>query len=168
VVNVGAGTGSYEPDGVLLLAVEPSSTMIAQQPAGAAPAVRATAERLPLRDGAVDVGLAVLTVHHWTDPAAGLAELVRVSRRQVVLTWDAAGMARSCWLLADYLPEIGRHRAWPTTAADAGNAAELAIKWARQEDNNKACLRCPVPRHRLPGTRHRRLPDRGSRSPTAR
>src|SRR3954447_26729497 len=40
VVNVGAGTGSYEPPQTVL-AVEPSSAMIAQRPEGAAPAVQA-------------------------------------------------------------------------------------------------------------------------------
>lgn len=105
VVNVGAGTGSYEPP-TTALAVEPSATMLAQRAPGAAPAVRARAEALPLVDGAVDAALAVLTVHHWADPAAGLAELVRVARRQVVLTWDPARVQRF-WLVADYLPEIG-------------------------------------------------------------
>ncbi|MFD0591780.1 class I SAM-dependent methyltransferase [Catellatospora coxensis] len=105
VVNVGAGTGSYEPADRSVLAVEPSAVMIAQRPPGSAPVVRAVAERLPLADKSFDAGLAVLTVHHWTDPARGLAELRRVSRRQVVLTWDHAVMSRF-WLIADYLPEI--------------------------------------------------------------
>lgn len=105
VVNVGAGTGSYEPADRSVLAVEPSAVMIAQRPPGSAPVVRAVAERLPFADRRFDAGLAVLTVHHWTDPARGLAELRRVSRRQVVLTWDHAVMSRF-WLVADYLPEI--------------------------------------------------------------
>ncbi|GIF81520.1 methyltransferase type 11 [Catellatospora bangladeshensis] len=105
VVNVGAGAGSYEPVGRRVLAVEPSPVMIAQRPPGSAPVVRAVAERLPLADKSFDVGLAVLTVHHWTDPVRGLAELRRVSRRQVVLTWDPVVVARF-WLVADYLPEI--------------------------------------------------------------
>ncbi|GAB4057374.1 class I SAM-dependent methyltransferase [Catellatospora paridis] len=105
VVNVGAGAGSYEPADRSVLAVEPSPVMIAQRPPGSAPVVRAVAERLPFADQSFDVGLAVLTVHHWTDPARGLAELRRVSRRQVVLTWDHAVMSRF-WLVADYLPEI--------------------------------------------------------------
>ncbi|MEU8076561.1 class I SAM-dependent methyltransferase [Catellatospora citrea] len=105
VVNVGAGAGSYEPADRSVLAVEPSPVMIAQRPPGSAPVVRAVAERLPFADQSFDVGLAVLTVHHWTDPARGLAELRRVSRRQVVLTWDHAVMSRF-WLIADYLPEI--------------------------------------------------------------
>ncbi|MEJ2886382.1 class I SAM-dependent methyltransferase [Actinomycetospora aeridis] len=106
VVNVGAGAGSYEPARRTAVACDPSPAMLAQRPLGSAPAVRAEAEALPLADRAVDAALAVLTVHHWRDPAAGLAELVRVSRRQVVLTWDPAVMRRF-WLIADYLPEIG-------------------------------------------------------------
>src|SRR4030095_4558633 len=51
VVNVGAGSGSYEPVDLSVLAVEPSREMIHQRPAGAAPAVQAVAERLPLGDG---------------------------------------------------------------------------------------------------------------------
>lgn len=106
VVDVGAGTGSYEPASTVL-AVDPSSTMIAQRAAGAAPAVRGRAEALPLRDEVCDAAMAILTVHHWTDPVRGLRELARVSRRQVVLTWDPGVTARF-WLLADYLPEIAR------------------------------------------------------------
>jgi SAM-dependent methyltransferase len=105
VVNVGAGTGSYEPADRQVLAVEPSVTMVRQRGPGSAPVVRAAAEALPCGDGRFDVALALLTVHHWRDPAAGLAELRRVARRQVVLTWDVEVMARY-WLVAGYLPEI--------------------------------------------------------------
>jgi SAM-dependent methyltransferase len=105
VINVGAGTGSYEPAGREVTAVEPSAVMIAQRPAGGAPVVQGTAECLPFPDQAFDAALAVLTVHHWESAAAGLAELRRVARRQVVLTWDPQVFARF-WLVADYLPEI--------------------------------------------------------------
>lgn len=110
VVNVGAGTGSYEPTGGVVLAVEPSPTMLAQRSAGSAPAVRGVAEALPLPDDSVDVALAVLTVHHWTDAGAGLAEMRRVAARQVVVTWEPA-IAVDYWLLTDYLPEIAEHEA---------------------------------------------------------
>ncbi|MFC7548880.1 class I SAM-dependent methyltransferase [Plantactinospora sp. GCM10030261] len=104
VVNVGAGTGSYEPP-TTVLAIEPSATMIGQRPRGAAPAVRAAAESLPLADGAVDAAMALLTIHHWTDLNTGIAELRRITRRRiVVLTWDQSVFQRF-WLLADYLPE---------------------------------------------------------------
>jgi SAM-dependent methyltransferase len=105
VINVGAGAGSYEPVGTVA-AFEPSTVMLAQRPAGAAPAVRAVAEALPAASGAADAALAALTVHHWSDPAQGLAELVRVApARTVVLTWDPAVTARM-WLFTDYLPEV--------------------------------------------------------------
>lgn len=105
VVNVGAGTGSYEPPDRVVTAVEPSAGMIAARPAGAAPAVRARAESLPFGDGSFDAALAVLTVHHWTDAAAGLSELRRVARRCVVFTWDPE-FAERFWLSAEYLPAI--------------------------------------------------------------
>lgn len=52
VVNVGAGSGSYEPRDRPVVAVEPSAVMVAQRQAGAAPQVRAVAEALPFGDGA--------------------------------------------------------------------------------------------------------------------
>jgi SAM-dependent methyltransferase len=103
VVNVGAGSGSYEPPETVM-AVEPSEVMIAQRPAGLAPAAQATAEAIPLDDGAVDAALAVLTIHHWPDLARGFAEMRRVAERIVVLTWDPS-MARSFWLSGEYLPD---------------------------------------------------------------
>ena len=85
VLNVGAGAGSYEPGDRWVLAVEPSATMRAQRPAGAAPAIDARAEALPFDDGAVDAAMACVTIHHWETPAAGLAELRRVARGPVVV-----------------------------------------------------------------------------------
>jgi SAM-dependent methyltransferase len=85
VVNVGAGTGSYEPTDRWVLAVEPSATMRAQRAPGAAPAICASAEALPLDDGAVDAAMACVTIHHWNPPERGLAELRRVSRGPVVV-----------------------------------------------------------------------------------
>jgi len=105
VVNIGAGTGSYEP-AQTIAAIEPSQTMIDQRPAGAARAIRAVAEQVPLRDNCADAALAVLTVHHWTDLAAGIAEMRRIARhRLVIFTWDARVFGEKFWLVADYLPE---------------------------------------------------------------
>jgi ubiquinone/menaquinone biosynthesis C-methylase UbiE len=105
VINVGAGTGSYEPADREVLAVEPSATMIRQRPQGSAPVIHGSAEALPVPDKSFDVGLAILTVHHWTDLHAGLSELRRVSHRQVVLTWDPT-LTAQFWLVGEYLPEI--------------------------------------------------------------
>ena len=103
VVNVGAGTGSYEPrDGRSVVAVEPSATMLAQRPEGAARAVRARAESLPFADGAFGGSMAVLTDHHWSDRARGLRELRRVATGPaVVLSYDGS-CADDYWAVRDY------------------------------------------------------------------
>lgn len=130
VINVGAGTGSYEPARTVL-AVEPSKVMLAQRPPGSAPAVEAVAERLPLRDGAADAVMALLTVHHWTDQAAGIAELLRVARRRVVvLTWDQSVFRERFWLVKEYLPEAAAFD--DTRAVPTERLAEL-LGGARQE-----------------------------------
>ncbi|WP_157011730.1 class I SAM-dependent methyltransferase, partial [Mycobacterium celatum] len=103
VANIGAGTGSYEPANTVV-AIEPSRVMITQRSVGAAPVVRAMAEHLPIRSDAVDAALAILTIHHWSDVAAGVAEMIRVARRRVVVfTWDDT-VFREFWLLREYLP----------------------------------------------------------------
>lgn len=108
VLNVGAGTGSYEPPDREVLAVEPSAVMRAQRPADAAPCVAAAAESLPFEDQCFDAAMAVASVHHWQDPIAGLREVRRVARRVVVFTHDTsdAGWRRRFWLTRDYLPEV--------------------------------------------------------------
>jgi len=108
VVNVGAGTGSYEPPDREVTAVEPSAVMRAQRRAGAARCVAATAERLPFDDQSFDAAMAFSTVHHWDDPVAGLREMRRVARRVVVFTHDASatGWLHRFWLTRDYLPEV--------------------------------------------------------------
>jgi SAM-dependent methyltransferase len=107
VVNVGAGAGSYEPRDRHVIAVEPSDTMAAQRPRDRAPAIRATADRLPLRDGSVDAAMTVLSLHHWDEgQERGVRELRRVAAGPVVIvTCDAETSARM-WLTADYLPEV--------------------------------------------------------------
>jgi SAM-dependent methyltransferase len=106
VVDVGAGTGSYEPPGRCIAAIEPSMTMIRQRPAAAAPAIRARAARLPLHDACADLVMAILTVHHWDERALSFAELGRIARRRIVfLTWDPD--ASGFWLTEDYCPALG-------------------------------------------------------------
>ena len=105
VVNVGAGTGSYEPAGRCIAAIEPSMTMIRQRPAAAAPAIQARAARLPLADACADIVMAILTVHHWDERARSFAELGRIARRRIVfLTWDPD--APEFWLTEDYFPAL--------------------------------------------------------------
>jgi SAM-dependent methyltransferase len=107
------------------VALEPSLTMIAQRPSEAAPGVRGVAAALPFRDHAFDAALAVLTLHHWPDAEAGLREMRRVARRQVIVTWEQSVIAERFWLVRDYLPEIAvREHA---LAAAATVAAHLHV-----------------------------------------
>jgi SAM-dependent methyltransferase len=104
VLNVGAGTGAYEPTDRVVVAVEPSATMRRARPHGSASCVAANAESLPFDDRSFDAVMAILTVHHWRDYRLGLRELRRVARRLVlVVHWDQAVMDR--FWLADYFPE---------------------------------------------------------------
>ena len=129
VVNVGAGTGAYEPGDRAVVAVEPSSSMIAARPAGAAPVVQAAAESLPFAGGEFDAALGILTMQHWRDVRAGLAELRRVAcRRVVLLTWDPE-FDDALWLTRRYFPRI---RAWdrdrfPTLEAVAAVLGDLDV-----------------------------------------
>ena len=64
--------------------------------------VRAAAESLPFPDRSFDVALALLTVHHWADLEAGLAELCRVAHRQVIFTFDP-DMHDALWVFHEYV-----------------------------------------------------------------
>jgi SAM-dependent methyltransferase len=105
VANVGAGTGSYEPRDREVIAIEPSSLMIAKRPAGAAPALQGVAEALPLDEQSVDAAMAIFTVHHWSDLGAGLTEMRRVARQRIVLLTIDATKNAEIWTLAEYFPE---------------------------------------------------------------
>jgi SAM-dependent methyltransferase len=104
VLNVGAGTGSYEPAGREVTAVEPSGEMIAQRPPGAAPVVQAKAEELPFEVDSFDAAMAIISDHHWSDRAGGLREMLRVARRRVLLLNVDPSLAERFWLTRDYLP----------------------------------------------------------------
>ena len=107
VVEVGAGTGSYEPARRHVIAIEPSDVMAAQRPRHLAPALRADAAHVPLRDGSVDAALAVLTVHHWhPDTEMGVRELRRVARGPVVIVTFDTDVSEQLWMIRDYLPEV--------------------------------------------------------------
>jgi SAM-dependent methyltransferase len=119
VVNVGAGTGNYEPPDRKVTAVEPSEVMIAQRAPDTAPVVQAGAEDLPFEDDSFDAAMAVLTLHHWSDWRAGCAELRRVARdRVVVFSWDPTYRGRM-WLSAEYFPTLSWQdvREFPTLQA---------------------------------------------------
>jgi SAM-dependent methyltransferase len=127
VVNVGAGAGSYEPGDRPVVAVEPSEVMLAQRPSGAARPVRAVAGALPFPDRCFDAAMATLTLHHWPDQRAGIAELRRVAPRTVVFTFDTDVVP---WIAADYLPEMIGQDAFvfpPIAEVAAWLEAEVAV-----------------------------------------
>ncbi|HEY7143545.1 MAG TPA: methyltransferase domain-containing protein [Streptosporangiaceae bacterium] len=107
VLNIGAGSGSYEPRDRPVVAVEPSAVMIGQRPDRAAPAVRGIAEYMPFPDDTFGAAMGVLTVHHWSDRARGLAELRRVTAGPIVL-FTRDPQAVPWWWLHHYFPATAR------------------------------------------------------------
>ena len=158
VLNVGAGTGSYEPRDRWVLAVEPSATMRAQRPPSAAPRFAAAAESLPLDDDSVDAAMACVTIHHWRGRDAGLAEMRRVARGPVVVFTFELDRAVA---LAARLPASRRRDRAPALRHDRGGRGRA--RWADSDRDD------PDPR-RL----HRRLlrgllePARGAPRPGVR
>lgn len=105
VLNIGAGSGSYEPTDREVTAVEPSATMRAQRPVHLAAAIDAVAEHLPFPDDSFDAAMAVITVHQWRDLERGLRELRRVARGPVlILTFDPDLIER--FWLSEYAPSL--------------------------------------------------------------
>jgi SAM-dependent methyltransferase len=130
VVNVGAGTGSYEPADRTVVGGDPSLTMLRQRSGSAGPAVQLAAEALPFPDRAFDAALATLTLHHWADIERGLREMARVATRQVILFFDPASTA-DLWLVGEYFPEIldlGTERAAPDGALIASVLAVQRVE----------------------------------------
>ena len=104
VLNVGAGSGSYEPADRFVTSLEPSAEMIRQRLPGAATVCQGVAEGIPFRDNQFDAAMAILTVHHWANVEVGLKEMRRVAKERVVIfTFDPSS---SYFWLADYIPEI--------------------------------------------------------------
>jgi SAM-dependent methyltransferase len=147
VLNVGAGTGSYEPPGRDVLALEPSAVMRSQRPAGAAPCLAGSAESLPFGDQSFDAAMAFATVHHWQDPIAGLREMRRVARRVVVFTCDTSDPDRF-WLNRDYLPEFadllaGRPALTELACAIGARTEPVPVPWDCADGFHEAYWRRP-------------------------
>ncbi len=127
VLNVGAGSGSYEPLDRDVLALEPSALMRSQRLPGAAPCLAGAAENLPFDDQSFDAAMAICTVHHWRDPIAGLREMRRVARRVVVFLFDTSDPTQF-WLTRDYLPEFTALRSCKVLASLPELAGAVAAR----------------------------------------
>jgi SAM-dependent methyltransferase len=148
VLNVGAGTGSYEPTDRQVVALEPSSVMIRQRRAGLAPVIQGQAESMPFASESYDAVMTVLSAHHWSDRQAGFAELRRVAQRRVVLTFDPK-VHNQMWLM-DYLPEIRELRSASGVAIDevvdgvgGGTVTVLPVPHDCRDGMGVAFWRCP-------------------------
>ena len=105
IINIGAGTGSYEPEDAPLVAVEPSAKMIAQRKAGSHRVEQAFAEKLPFEDNSFSHAMTILSMHHWGDRSQAFSEINRVATDKLVaITWDPT--SEPFWLTRDYFPEI--------------------------------------------------------------
>ena len=123
VVNVGAGSGSYEPRDRYVLPIEPSDVMAAQRPPESMPALRGYAHCLPLRNSSVDAAMTVMSLHHWDDQQElGVRELRRVARGPVVIVTCDPEVSAEMWLMKDYLPETAEldRRIFPSPAQLVG------------------------------------------------
>jgi SAM-dependent methyltransferase len=128
VLNVGAGTGSYEPTDRTVIALEPSATMRSRRPLAAGRCYAGVAEALPFPDSSFDAVMSVCSDWFWPDRRKGFAEMRRVARQRVlVLTLDRS-VAEGFWLSKEYLPDA--HDLWgpfAATLADMGRCEILNV-----------------------------------------
>lgn len=128
VLNLGAGTGSYEPINCQVVAVEPSEKMIALRQVSATKVIRGSAENLPFDKNTFDMSMALLTIHHWSDIPRGLKEMLRITRKKIILfTW--IGYNNDFWL-EEYIPEIrGNDKAlFPSLQELEGMLGPIAVE----------------------------------------
>lgn len=106
VINIGAGTGSYEPRDRTVVAVEPSEVMIKQRSFQCIPSVRAMADSLPFIDKSFDASMTVISIHHWhPNQRKGIEEMRRVARNKVLIVTYDSRVCEQMWLTTDYIPE---------------------------------------------------------------
>ena len=105
VVNIGAGSGSYEPKNINLIAVEPSIEMINQRATNAHPVIQGYAESLPFPDKSFSHALTILSMHHWSDRDKAFKEINRITTEMfIAVSWNPE--ADPFWLTKDYFPEV--------------------------------------------------------------
>jgi ubiquinone/menaquinone biosynthesis C-methylase UbiE len=84
MLDAGAGTGAVSSvlaaHGARPVAADSSFDMLAWNASARPPAVVADIRALPIRAGSADGAVAAFVLNHLADPAAGFAELIRVTR----------------------------------------------------------------------------------------
>jgi len=98
VADIGAGTGNYcralAEQGFHMLAVEPSAIMRAQAVSHVGVEwFEGVAENLPFPAASIDGAICILALHHFSDPAKGIREMLRVigNGPLVIFTFDPRG-----------------------------------------------------------------------------
>ncbi len=128
IINIGAGSGSYEPDHVNLVAVEPSIEMINQRNPNAHPVIQGSAESLPFPDNSFTHALTILSMHHWQNRELAFKEINRVAtERFVAVSWNPD--SKPFWLTRDYFPEIIEldKKIFPTAEEIAGHFDDVEV-----------------------------------------
>ncbi|MGH7825510.1 MAG: class I SAM-dependent methyltransferase [Candidatus Binatia bacterium] len=113
IADVGAGTGSYSSAlarrGYAVKAIEPSEVMRLQaEETERVEWLSCTAEAIPLPTGSIAAAIGIFSFHHFRDPAAGLAEMARVSRGGSVLLFTFDPREAGNFWLSEYFADVWR------------------------------------------------------------
>jgi SAM-dependent methyltransferase len=139
VLDAGAGTGAVSmalaARGARPVAMDTSFDMLAWDARARPPCAVADIRGLPVAAGSVDDAVAAFVLNHLTAPAAGLAELVRVTRpRGAVLAAVFSNASRS--QARDRVDAIAQDEGWqvPDWYAELKTAATPVLGTARAMD----------------------------------
>ena len=127
IADIGAGTGNYSnaiaDRGYQVMAIEPSSLMQSQrQDRSQVSWLTAAAESIPLPDNTVDGAIVMLALHHFNNVNLAIAEIVRITRKNIVIFAFEPSKIGDFWL-SDYFPYFINDT--PTTVP---STSELARK----------------------------------------
>ena len=106
ILNVGAGADSYEPVDKFTISLEPSEKMRKQRmEKGKFPAVIGKSDEIPFDSDSFDCCMSILSVHHWPDMKKGINEMIRVSKKKVLIMTFDPDRLDDFWN-SEYFPEV--------------------------------------------------------------